>query len=221
MKRKGAGDRLTGGTNDVNPQWYKADTSLSNTTAAGPGGVIVRNRVQRFLLPVNRINQTQANTATVMELLKVRWSWKNTVSFPSGSEVPFSTSTSAYLSTAPVADDILNPQSRGTTIDWVSFDDFVQPFLVNVISNTYAGYDQSTPLLPVEHDLTDGDGHGVLVATDAVNLLLRTAITNETVAGGGNVILDASTVLCEVLYRYKTVSLTEFIGIVQSQERGN
>lgn len=220
MKRTKS-DRLTGGTNDVNPQWYKADTSLANTTATGPGGTIVRNRVQRFLLPVNRINQTQANTATVMEVLKVRWSWKNEVSFPSGSALPFSTNTALYLSTAPIADDIVNAQSRGTTIDWISFDDFVQPFLLNVVSNTYAPYDQTSPLLPVEHDMTDGDGHGILVATDAVNLLLRVSITNEGIGGGGNVLLDAASCLCEVLYRYKTVSLTEFIGIVQSQERGN
>lgn len=219
MKRKG--DRLTGGTNDVNPQWYKADTTISNTTAVNPGGTIVRNRIQRFLLPVNRINQTQANTATVMELLKVRWSWKNAVSYPSGSEVPFSTNTAMYLSTAPLADDTINPQSRGTTIDWVSFDDFVQPFLLNITSNTFTPFAQTSPTLPVEHDLTDGDGHGVLVATDAVNLLLRVQITNEFTSGGGNILLDSSSCLCEVLYRYKTVSLTEFIGIVQSQERGN
>lgn len=220
MKRSKS-DRLTGGTNDVNPQWYKADTSVANTTAVGPGGTIVRNRIQRFLLPVNRINQTQANTATVMEILKIRWSWKNAVSFPSASALPFSTNTSLYLSTAPLADDTITPQSRGTTIDWVSFDDFVQPFLLNVASNTYAAYNQTSTELPIEHDLTDGDGHGVLVATDAVNLLIRATIRNEGIGGGGNVLLDSASCLCEVLYRYKTVSLTEFIGIVQSQERGN
>lgn len=221
MKRAKS-DRLTGGTNDVNPQWYKANTELlSGTGAVAPQASAVKARVGRFLLPVNRINQNSPNTATVIELLKVRWSWAAGYTFPSGNNLPVSLAIAGYLSTAPISDDISQPQLRGTTIDWFADDDFEQPFLLNPTSNAYAAYNQTPKRLPIDHDLTDGDGHGVLIATDAIQLLISARITNQATGGSGNVVLDTATLLCEMLYRYKTVSLTEYIGIVQSQERAN
>lgn len=221
MKRSKT-DRLTGGTDDVNPQWFKINTDIAVNQTINPGGTLLRRRVQRFNLPVQRINQSDKNTATVIEVLKVRWSWALSYSSVSANEAPQSTTTAGYLSTAPLADDVNQPQLRGTTVDWFSRDDFVQPFNVSGGPDPlYTGYAQASPEQPIIHDLTDGDGHGILVATDAVNLLLSATFTNESTSGGGSLTWGDSQLACEILYRYKKVSLTEYIGIVQSQERGN
>lgn len=60
---------------------------------------------------------------------------------------------------------------------------------------------------PQPIDLTDGAGHGVLVGTD--NLWLGMITTGFTAAASG---------FAKILYRFKRVSLQEYIGIVQSQQ---
>lgn len=59
---------------------------------------------------------------------------------------------------------------------------------------------------PLMWDFTDGAGHGVLLATDTIYATTRsfnTGFPNE--------------IEWKMLYRFKTVSLAEYIGIVQSQ----
>lgn len=58
-------------------------------------------------------------------------------------------------------------------------------------------------------DLTDGAGNGILVATDSIFL---GAIEVGVTLGTDN------TLGCRLLYRWKNVGLTEYIGIVQSQQ---
>lgn len=60
---------------------------------------------------------------------------------------------------------------------------------------------------PIVQDFTDGAGHGFLVATD--NLFLQASSANLDAAG---------VVRVKVLYRWKNVSLAEYVGIVQSQQ---
>jgi hypothetical protein len=57
------------------------------------------------------------------------------------------------------------------------------------------------------HDLTDGMGHGYLVATDNLFLLLNTS-------GFAAV----ASVTIKILYRWKNIGLQEYVGIVQSQQ---
>lgn len=64
------------------------------------------------------------------------------------------------------------------------------------------------------HDLTDGAGHGVLIATDSIWL---TGFINGAVPDIGTT--AAVNVYAEILYRFKKVSLQEYIGIVQSQQQ--
>jgi hypothetical protein len=61
---------------------------------------------------------------------------------------------------------------------------------------------------PYCYDMTDGAGHGMLVGTDNIYLQL------------GTVGSPVSTAICDVkiLYRFKQVTLSEYIGIVQSQQ---
>lgn len=59
---------------------------------------------------------------------------------------------------------------------------------------------------PMTWDFTDGAGHGILFAGD--NLFISAATANFTAAA----VFDF-----KLLYRFKKVSLQEYIGIVQSQ----
>ena len=62
---------------------------------------------------------------------------------------------------------------------------------------------------PMVEDLTDGAGNGVLVATDSIFIgAIQTAATSP---------INGS-VMIRCLYRWKNVGLTEYIGIVQSQQ---
>lgn len=57
-----------------------------------------------------------------------------------------------------------------------------------------------------EFDLTDGDGHGKLVVTDSIFLSL------------GNSFPNAPTFVWKITYRFVTINIIEYIGIVQSQQ---
>lgn len=56
------------------------------------------------------------------------------------------------------------------------------------------------------YDLTDGAGHGRLIAADKIYAWVHTSA--EAV----------HTVYCRLVYRWKNVSVTEYIGIVQSSQ---
>lgn len=219
MKRA-KGDRLTGGTNDVNPQWVKFFINADPNITVSPGGTGTRNSQVRFNLPVNRINQSSSSTATIIEILKVRWSFK--LGITATTAQPWLATVAGYLTTVGAQSDYDNIQGRGTTLDWYSASDSFQPFNLYTVSPSSAAVPQvaNNLMLPIDHDLTDGDGHGVLIATDSVTVVNTCSVENETLAGGGNLTFDSVSQLCEVLYRYKTVTLAEFIGIVQSQEAG-
>lgn len=59
----------------------------------------------------------------------------------------------------------------------------------------------------ISQDLTDSAGHGVLIGTDNIFLQVQ-----SSGSGASNV------VAVKILYRWKNVSLSEYIGIVQSQQ---
>lgn len=215
MKRA-KGDRLTGGTNDVNPQWMKILQETTPNITVAPGGTGTNNRSQRVAVPINRINQASPNTATILEVLKVRWSWGIGVT----GTLPWLAGVAGYLVTASNPGEFTGLASKGTTVDWFSMEDAYSPYLA-VGSGPYPTPQVTNNIvLPITHDLTDGDGHGILVATDFLTLSTTVQFENEAPAGAGNLIFDSLSVVCEILYRYKTVTLTEFVGIVQSQERG-
>lgn len=59
----------------------------------------------------------------------------------------------------------------------------------------------------LELDLTDGAGHGYLIATDQIFVNVVSTTTSA-----------ANTVSYKIMYRWKNVGLAEYIGIVQSQQ---
>ena len=72
---------------------------------------------------------------------------------------------------------------------------------------TAAGTFQAVLAEPLVVDHTDGAGHGILIATDNIFLGLNTI--GWTGAAIANV---------KMLYRFKQISIEEYIGIVQSQQ---
>ena len=60
---------------------------------------------------------------------------------------------------------------------------------------------------PLCFDCTDGAGHGILIATD--NVFITVLTSGQTAA---------EAFPFKILYRFKKVSLIEYIGIVQSQQ---
>lgn len=98
----------------------------------------------------------------------------------------------------------LTTKSFGTTA--ISMDEpTVLVFYRRQVIITTSG--QAVGFEPIEYDLTDGAGHGILVATDNV--------FGQIVAAGTSV---ANTVRVKLMYRMKNVSLAEYVGIVQSQQ---
>lgn len=166
---------LTGGTGDVNPQWYKITVTQSGndttTTSANP-------------LPVPRLQNNKK--PTIMELLKIYWIVPETIEVDSSIQAFLSTKN--FSTTAP-------SQVDGTLIDT----------LFQTVRLTTSGMYYNTA--PIIHDVTDGAGHGLLVATDNIYLQLSSAGTSA-----------ANVAYCWLLYRMKEVTLAEYIGIVQSQQ---
>jgi hypothetical protein len=64
-----------------------------------------------------------------------------------------------------------------------------------------------TYMEPLVLDVTDGAGHGVLIATDSIYAQVNSANTATT-----------NTVYFKLLYRFKEVNIIEYVGIVQSQQ---
>jgi hypothetical protein len=112
----------------------------------------------------------------------------------------FLTTLNPNLPASPTTGILQQVRAQGTTIDYIN-------------RQLVAGVAPTNELLvdePIYHNLNDGDGNGVLVATD--NLYI-TLITNVATATGA-----INNALARILYRWKEVSLEEYIGIVQAQK---
>lgn len=227
MPKRRASDQLTGGTHDVNPQWLKLHAAVDQGTSADGTNLNAQVGAQ---VPVIRVPQT-ASRATVVELLKVRWN--NTFSFDTTSYEPMVliqaisvADCKAFLLTAPISAGALQTvQSSdvvvsGTNVAWHGKRTNFYQFEIGVPNNVINTSVGTTQTYPFEQDLTDESGHGVLVASDNLYLFVM-GNESEGVFGNGTTVdplLQGVDCTCEVLYRFKDVSLTEYIGIVQSQQ---
>lgn len=176
-----SGDTLTGGTKDVNPQWFRGYvTCTKNTTAES-----------NFQLPITRI--PTANKVTILELLKVQVIPKTTpfVVDEALARINYSFATASLGTTAQVNLD----------------DGRVICQLGRECSQDTDGGGFQVPTV-LEMDLTDGSGHGMLIASD--KLYVQTTQNNLGAA--------SSVAAFGLLYRFKTVGMREYVGIVQSQQ---
>lgn len=196
VKRKQA-DTLTGGTGDVNPQNFvithlfeiPANTTQINATAQP--------------LPIPRYPIANGR-AMVMELLEVEW---NVLNAPSLGATDGSIDLLLLLST--------DGNLPGTALLGLQSPRNISIFRRAVLNFTLAAGQSRTPIimdLSEEDNLTDHAGHGILVATD--NLWIK-LVGSATGAGTGWV---NSACVVNITYRMKEVTLSEYIGIVQSQQ---
>lgn len=169
-------DTLTGGTMDVNPQWFKGSMTVTANTCAE----------SNFQLPITRI--PTSGKVTIVEVLGVRAMIKadTDLTVAANWQVSFAFATSS-VGTTPVYLD------SPAVFAYMRF-----------LGNSDAG---ASPTHGVhEQDLTDKAGHGVLVASD--KLYVQYDGTNAA----------GTSVAFELLYRFKTVGMREYVGIVSSQQ---
>lgn len=180
----GKGESLTGGTGDVNPQFFSG--VMTQTVADNA-------ITSAFPLPVTRL--PKGDKVTIVELLKVY------ADFPPllGTNVAETTyNISMFFSTV----------SFGTgALAWNEPNVFALLQRQQRKAFTAAGTYIDTVNDPVSIDLTDGAGHGILLATDQFFVQLSSTNTATT-----------NSVAFKMLYRFKIVGLLEYIGIVQSQQ---
>ena len=187
MPKRRATDRLTGGTGDVNPQLM---TIVADNMVQG-----ISREVQA-VTPVQRVGGNAQDSALVMEILKV-----------------FFEQDQSNLVSKDFFDQFMSLRTAtqgSNTLDFVRKSGQTIAF-----DNRWFSWNSDTPDMEIMHlgqwqDLTDGQGHGVLVATDTI-FFGAYAFSNI----GGSLVTASG--ICKILYRLKEVGLAEYIGIVQSQ----
>lgn len=184
MYKRRRRDTLTGGTNDVNPQFM----NLSLTQSAADAFTQVT-----FPVPIQRLQQ--AGRAQVMEVLKVIC---ESSSITATNAAATNRAISAQLTTKSFAASVGLSEP---TCFWRYQKELLNAFTAN---GTGLIYNEVEPNVA---DMTDGAGHGVLIASDNIFLALGSLNTGA-----------ANTVQVKILYRWKDVSVQEYIGIVQSQQ---
>lgn len=187
---RGSKDTLTGGTKDVNPQFMNVTAKQSSNDGY---------QQVAFPVPVQRL--ARAGRAQVMEVLKIFWGMSEINNAPTGGfkllVVTGSLTTRAMAAGPPLQEPTL-------------FSQYVKAVTLNATGGACDPgqvYEYGAETEPFVQDLTDGQGHGVLIATDQIFLSIasfQTGIQNTATA--------------KILYRWKDVSMTEYIGIVQGQQ---
>lgn len=151
--------------------------------------------VTAFALPVNRF-ATPKNKSIIIEVLKV------IADYPTPNVIPAATGTTQLaryqISTKPL-----------TTYDPSQPTVFAFGAQTWRGAMTATGGSQAVVQEPSQLDTTDGAGHGILVATDQIYFQF------ETVAYAAGTSVNF---VIKIMYRFKEVSLQEYIGIVQSQQ---
>lgn len=188
MAISAARDTLTGGTKDVNPQWYKGYVTLSAADTISEAN---------FQLPITRI--PTANKVTIIEVLKVQ------VEFPSHLNTAAAATQGTYEQQVNFSTTSLGTAAMATIDNrnvFAKLSRWMQKAFT--AAGSYAVSDEPIKTL----DLTDGAGHGLLIASD--KLYVQADSTLETA--------DIDSFKFALLYRFKTVGMREYVGIVQSQQ---
>lgn len=177
-------DSLTGGTGDVNPQWmfFFMDPAVSGT-----------GQEWAVMTPYNRLPRA-GGKVTIMEVLKVEF------------QVPQAPVAGGAALDAHLVCYVTTRAGGGS----LSSNGLIANISVDYLVPTAAlrgGYSTANRVYQV--DVSDGAGHGMLIATDSI-IFGGLGAASIWIAGTGAHV--------RLLYRFKTVSLEEYIGIVQSQE---
>ena len=187
-RRRTSGGSVTGGTGDIKPQILTVSTSAT----AG----VADYAVAQVNLPVPRFG-TMKTKATVFEILRIDY-------YPNITDAADVSSTeAAFMSTqalrtqndtcslVTLAEDVLDPVGFGFVMQTTSV-------------STNGGW---TKEYPISYDFTDQNGNGIIIATD--RLFFHIGSVGNTAVGTG---------AAKILYRLVNIGITEYVGIVQSQQ---
>ena len=195
MKRKRrrigySSDLLTGGTKDVNPQF------MSGTLKQETMNVDIDHSYQN---PVAKGIFAIGGKATVMEILNVFIEIPKLAHF--SSDPVLARAVRCYISTKKVLPvtpvfSIEEPSVFAWGIQFI-YEGFT------AAGSLMWGYDPVSCI-----DLTDNVGHGLLVASDKIWFTIVTTACTVSIDNCS----------FKILYRFKNVSVQEYVGIAQSQQ---
>lgn len=200
---------LTGGTGDVNPQWYYIGTVNRDITGAtAPNGQAVASYVDNPVLPLNQTSVPNSQRAYALEILKVEFSWvMPSVSF----DVPGRDASMLMslfegrkdVSVQPISDvnmlGTYGPEARGY-IAGTS-----RKVAIATIGTPTAATESLAYNRTETYDCTDSQGHGILVASSTVTVVFGFFSTLGT---GGNTF---GKVTVRVLGRVHQITLGELL----------
>ena len=189
MKRaRSSGGSVTGGTGDIKPQIFTLNTGIA--------GAIDDYVVNQVSLPISRFG-TVKNKTTVFEMLWVDW-YLNINNILDNQTVEF-----AFLTTSTSRVDGL----AATVLTLQADLNEQKNFAFAIIGNNLVTTGAALKTFPIHINLTDSNGNGVLVATDRI----------IAVGGGvGNQLVGDY--IAKIGYRQTNIDITEYVGIVQSQQ---
>lgn len=196
---------LTGGTGDVNPQWLVTGPIEATTVrrAAGVGITMLKADAVAVQLPISRVPlRGSGNRATVLEVLKAEFILSdspNVTQNASAQEVSIAMTISTSVPQLNQESSITNPTTIIAAAKWGT----------EITPNGVGIY--CLPLIE-RVDVTDGAGHGVLVAVDRLYCTIATGTSLPAVE------IQDVTGYFRFLYRMKEIGLQEYLGIVQAQQ---
>jgi len=193
-RRSKIGRGLTGGTGDVNPQWLDltpltpSDLTVAATTPAA-GSVVALVVGRATPIPIQAMPAAKAGACLVMEILDYKIS-RRAAAASTGSGTAFisTRNLSASLSASPT--------------------EYSKPHVIaSADMNSDAGVVTVCDMSYDSHGLTDGAGHGIVVASQNLYLCYAADVVESAAT---------RTVNAKVLYRWKYVTLMEYVGLVTS-----
>lgn len=198
---------LTGGTKDVNPQLFKTVGIPLTVLAAASSSAITSNGIT-FPLPIGSFQQTASGRAVVMEVLRGQLNgfFGHTISTTGATIIRIRRG--LYTGAIPAANytSVLDAgMSHPQAVAWD------EKFYSVRRNDPFSENDVHV----VDFDMTDGAGHGLLVASSQMTYVCDCYVDNVATVQTG---IHNSNFNAVMLYRFKEVPLAEYIGIQQSQQ---
>lgn len=192
---------LTGGTGDVNPQYMTAIFTKGTGTIGDVKEVTMP-------LPVNRVTTGRASTAQVVEVLKfaVDFDWLTSNGNIATGDGP-NVNVRYFAEVDQRSSTTIVGQTRPSCIFSKESAVYLHAIIAAVTSSQINLSGGMVDVGPLFIDLTDGAGHGILVAAD--QLFFRFSVMQANVTG---TTYPAATI--RMFYRLKNVSLQEYVGMV-------
>ena len=182
------GGSVTGGTGDVKPQILTLTVDRASAQD--------QYATNQVALPVPRFG-TVKDRATVVEILSCDW-YLNILNQGDANSTDW-----GFLSTN-------SNRTTSSTSTAASQREDVEDPLTFAMTSVVTGLNTNGMLVkqwPLHYDLTDNNGNGMIVATDRIFIVIGNVGAGLGTSG-----------TCKMKYRLVNVGITEYVGIVQSQQ---